>query len=366
MKKRFLKSCAFINSSSAFIESSSAFINRSSAHIYRSKTLIFITYFLSCSDIYAQTVKYEPNFAEFPLLAANICSDTSTNNIEHTHIAQIFGYKYKLDSSTSTKKKSALNNDLDARAKKLAKKHRHLFYSFGFCTPDTIWLASFPISSDIIVTEKKITLPWQQINKVCNRVNYSIADENLSTIEHVNLLPKQDITMDKTKSVSIGISCLPSYVEQTGPLLLYLYLPNKDSSFPFQEMFDQEKNININPELTFIKWVNALRSRYKIKELHSNEDLLIMIKPLLKSETSSHFRENTSKLFDSAQKKKLKLLGENRALGSSLSQIAQHFWRSPSHRALLLNSRAEYIAFASKASESKTNLGLVVTAKSKD
>lgn len=360
MKKSCPKSLVRIESNFAYIESSFAYL-------FMSKALIFLVVIglLSDKSVFAQALKFEPNFVDFPLLAAEICSETEAKNTKPYHIAQVYAQKYRLDPSASNKKKSDLNKQLETSAKNLARKHRHHFYSFGICTPDSVWFASFPISADIIVSEHSIKLPWQQLDKFCHKVSYSMSDEHFAKIENVNLLSNEVISIDKTKkNVSIGISCLPSYVENTGPLLLYLYNANNEATFPFQEMFVDEKNLNTNPELMFIKWVNAIRSRYKIREIHTNAILTKMINPLAKAETSTHFREDTSKLFQSAQKQRLKLIGENRAVGNSIQQIAQYFWTSPSHRALLLDSQADYLAFACQVSETSTKLGVVVTAKS--
>lgn len=219
---------------------------------------------------------------------------------------------------------------IDDVAKEFAQENGHRGYSHGVCSDGRFYIVSTPSPSPTIVQQGEDFLISDQ-SKYC-------ASSTLSVINSNDPKPKtlkSTVRKVSRKNISaIALSCIPKDKINSGPELWALATPK------FENLSTKRSASDL------ISWINYTRRTMKLPELKSLASLDETAKEAAKSKTLEHPHSLLLSKKSQLKRQKIHLLGENRAISSSFTGLANLFWNSPEHRTLLLNAKANAIGYA--------------------
>lgn len=142
---------------------------------------------------------------------------------------------------------------------------------------------------------------------------------------------KSKVDASKLQDGYLSLSCFQSAFDSIG---LEFYLkPVGKAKFDFSGGFD----FDATKHTSITQWVNAIRQKASLNSLNSNDRLRSSASRLAKDHSVSHSAKGLDLEYLELKKNNLILIGENRAIGKSLEEIALLFWVSPNHRKLLFD-----------------------------
>lgn len=135
-----------------------------------------------------------------------------------------------------------------------------------------------------------------------------------------------------------------------GPELWYTVPTGRGPNLtvPHQNVLTGNSKIRVlsDENEALVKWINRIRGDLGLKPIVKLQ--LDGQSELLQNPTQLHDRKVLQRMNQVANKKNLGLTGEDRAVGSNLTDVAWLLWNSPRHRELLMNNRATHAVVASK------------------
>lgn len=232
--------------------------------------------------------------------------------------------------------------DLKIFAQKFADENGHRGYSFGTCKDKRQWVVSTPAAVEIVevdVKRKILSLHYQALAKDCVSFDVDAIEEGKDqprslVREEAPSKSFDRIELRDTRFRTITLTCHPMDKSKAGPELWAMVpllppekIPDLTNEADLLEWIQGQRKKNRIPHLeTAAKSLQAVADESALqKDLHHPHALLMSKKALLKGQN-------------------VELLGENRAVATSFSGLAQLLWNSPSHRRLLLNPKANAIA----------------------
>lgn len=243
-------------------------------------------------------------------------------------------------------------------------KRRHHGYAYGQC-PDGnhSWIITTPATGDLIDFASDglhVNLPLMA--KACASVDIDFAAEDGG-------MPRNLLRRGKAGEIAalinphflhpgtLSVTCHPKDKKKSGPELWALAavrgangsdgdLPDPSTAF---EMKD------------FYSWLQKRRSDQGLANLKINPpELQALAEELSKENSLKHPRALLNERGRDLKKKKISLLGENRAAAANLSEMAWLLWNSPQHRRLILNPKANSLGLAVKGNGREKLLVMVV------
>ncbi len=238
---------------------------------------------------------------------------------------------------------------LSELAKTFAKDNRHRSFAFGTCSSGKNWILSSPASAAPLIERNTSIEVNPEALTHCK--SYSV-----SAITSDSVFPKLDLkdkVFAKDTLRALSLSCTPNDKPGIGPELLAL------------KNWNTETISRIDSPLDLIKWVNQKRRDLGLSEV---KPVRRLDQIALKSSANQSLEHPHDKLLQwkkGAESSDLLLLGENRALAGSFSELSTLLWNSPAHRSLLLNARADSIGYAINEVHGQKHLVLVMATKTR-
>lgn len=238
---------------------------------------------------------------------------------------------------------------LDRKAKTLARLRGAGGYASGLCKDGTGWAVAMPASAAIIAEKnRRVKLPLTDLAANCEsyRADFAAAGEGQPK---ALAIVAGGLPADRLGDGVIGVTCQPKAPRWRGPTLWFLYPTGNGpaASVPEAEIFAESPAMPVADLLA--AWVNRVRIKEGLKALEFKAELTEQAGLLAVDGSLSHDRNLLKKtaalLADTAQ---LKLLGEDRVRGKDAASMAWLWWNSPRHRALLLNPDATSGGLASR------------------
>jgi hypothetical protein len=228
---------------------------------------------------------------------------------------------------------------LDARAKLFAKSHRVSGYAIGWCGSDRAWVAAFPAISQPTLHQNQIAGLEKQSQCAelsAHGAEFARGPSFELTIENGR------VTWPQTLHGVVSVVCVPKSPSWIGPQQLYM-IPAGEASTLF---VPAQRVLGIpvrDPSFALRLWINTVRDMEDVTPLRA-EDQLDQVATILASGSSiNHDRLELNHYAEVLSRRNLRLLGEDRVRGSSLTELATLLWISPRHRDLLLNPHAELL-----------------------
>jgi hypothetical protein len=197
-----------------------------------------------------------------------------------------------------------------------------------------------PAPTPVKIHENKVTLRGSVLQKNCRNfsVKYSSHSGGDSRVLYRGSIndPKKSLKINTNFLYhgTIAISC-QSKRQDIGPQLWFLIPVKADRSFAPPGSLTVRSG-DLNSKLS--DWVNHIRQ----------DNLLAPIKPSrLNLQPSQnhvlHFKKAYQAIKQELSSRNLKLIGENRVVADTISDIKWMLWNSPDHRDLLLSSKGDTI-----------------------
>lgn len=206
-------------------------------------------------------------------------------------------------------------------------------YAYGNCKDDRSWVLSVSAPYAAMLAGRKIKLD-AGLQHYCRALRARYAPSGLQrtrvvTIErHALLLPAQSNGL-------VAVNCLSHHPHRTGPRLLYAFPVGK----PVLQAPLLPQKLKRGQERRAVQaWVTALRAKMGLTALREQA-----IPPPPVRFSVIHDRTELQAVKRTLLKQRLRLLGENRARGHTLTEALTMLWVSPFHRDLLLHEAATYL-----------------------
>lgn len=223
------------------------------------------------------------------------------------------------------------DRELKSVAQEFAETNHHRGFSFGICPDGRKYVVSTPAPANVLSTHDNQFEISTAALKACK--SYEVA-----VIEDGKPFPKtlaSDVTKVARKNLAVlSVSCTPADKTDAGPELWALLMPK------FEHAPSQKSIADL------LSWIDTNRRKLKLPELKRNPKLDKTAEEAAKFKTLEHPHTLLMSKKALLKNEGLHLLGENRAISSSFTGLAELFWNSPEHRSLLLNAKADAIGYA--------------------
>jgi hypothetical protein len=250
-------------------------------------------------------------------------------------------------------------NNLVAQVRTQLQKNKHHGYSYGQC-PDGqhAWLITTPAPVAIVETiagDVTVALPTMQ--GLCASVDIDFAADDGGMPRKIlrRVKPgaqKALINPHFLRPGTLSVTCQPLDPKKDGPQLWAL-TAIQNGSLPIHS-----KSFDIKD---FYSWLQNRRSEQGLGMLAINQpELQKLAEELSATDSLKHPRALLTERGKDLKKKKINLLGENRAAAGSLSEMAWLLWNSPQHRRLLLNPKANSMGLSVRGTGREKLLVMVV------
>ncbi|MDD9952406.1 MAG: hypothetical protein OXT67_12670 [Zetaproteobacteria bacterium] len=225
------------------------------------------------------------------------------------------------------------------------KSSRHLE---GHCAPHSPPKATWQVTQsqhcivDYRIRNNKLDL--QLNHKNCKEFKLSWAANDLSHATELSLdQVSYTFSLQKFSKGFLGLYAVDRKRRNLGMQTIFLMPTAAPESITIPLRFA------IRPHQSLISWVQSLRQQAGLQALTPiSDDIHPKLQPLLHSFSFHHNKRTMTKVGRQLHRVQLNPIGENRAIGQSIQEIAWQFWSSPQHRALLLHPRARKVAVLSR------------------
>ena len=247
-----------------------------------------------------------------------------------------------------------------------AKQHRHFGGSFGACNKNDGWILSTPAPSPILKDGMDTySITRRDLVQYCrsHRFDYASA-EGYSTRQirsgfKTSAGKRISINLALLAPGTLSITCYPKTPKWQGPVTWFL-LPVKEGpkgNLPQHEYLAKAAN----KQASLLDWINAVRGDANLPTLRlASQNIAAVTKPVTSGSGIAHDRRLLKSLRTKLKSQGLKFIGENRAEGESLLDVAWLLWHSPRHRSLILNPKGRIFAASIIATRYKLSLNLVM------
>ncbi len=239
------------------------------------------------------------------------------------------------------------HKDIENLAKDFARENRHRGYAFGSCGKSKNWIVSTPSSAPPFLLKGNQVHLNRAALKHCR--NYS-----MHAITRTSPIPTEvttDLKLTKEDFRAVSVSCTPSDKPGVGPELLGLIHWDKEAVKP------------LSSTLAMFAWIQEKRRSSKLDELKIYQDLNAVAELSSKSGSLEHPHALLLERKQDLAKSGLILIGENRAIAHTYTELAELLWNSPEHRSLLLNAKSNAFGYAIKEVHGQKHLVLVLAKK---
>jgi hypothetical protein len=286
-------------------------------------------------------------------LSKLICNSSMTfDSFQELWKISVYDTELKLNQIDPKSLKQAIHAEkLRRAADLLAKKRHHRGHAFGVCPEGKAWIVTTPAPRAIERgSGSQIVLDLSMIPHFCREISFDHGGRDPFPVKNILRLNfKRSRNSERLVNLNlkflspgtVSVSCLPND-SRLGPISWFL-LPVKDeSSFRTPHLLAGE----LKTLEDFYAWMNRLRKAAKKPSLAKNPVLDEAAKTLgLHNSTVRHKRQDLLRIKNEIKQKNLEFLGENRAIGKTLSEVAWLIWHSPRHRLHLLHSKATEVGF---------------------
>ena len=219
------------------------------------------------------------------------------------------------------------------RALELAKAGEQLGYAFGVCQDGNAWVGTFPGPAGVELTESDLRLP-AAAKTICAKGSLQVlfASEQRGRSMSVPLSEELFARLPAQKGY-VSVTCVPKMFPDSGPREWAL-IPTGGVGYKTPEMAAGDQGA-LGESL--LKWINEKRHGERLPPFSNDQALEVATKSLARQKTVHHNLTALAKVKIDLLKKGIEPLGEDRAGGRTLGEIAGLLWRSPAHRDLLLN-----------------------------
>ena len=219
------------------------------------------------------------------------------------------------------------------RARELAQASEQLGYASGICDDGSAWVGTFPGPAGIELSGSELRLPMAA-KSICanNSLKVLFAAERRGRSMSVPFSEDLVARIPAQKGF-VSVSCVPKIFSDSGPREWALF-PTESSRYNVPEL---RPSLNESSEESLIKWINARRQGDSLPPLAMDKDLEAASKVLAVQTSVRHNLPALSRVRNDLAKLNVQPLGEDRANGKTIGEIAGLLWRSPGHRDLLLN-----------------------------
>lgn len=257
-------------------------------------------------------------------------------------------------------KTAASRQELITQTAKELQKNRHHGYAYGQCPGGRhSWIVTTPSTGNLLdLSSKTLRVHLSLMITACASVDIDFAAEDGGMPRSLLKRHKPDfaaalINPEFLRPGTLAVTCHPENPKKNGPELWALAAVQGGSKATApQESFEMKD---------FYSWLQDRRSEQGLDMLTINPpELQELAEELSKVDGLKHPRALLNERGRDLKKKKISLLGENRAEASNLSEMAWLLWNSPQHRRLLLNPKANSLGLAVKGSGREKLLVMVV------
>ena len=275
-----------------------------------------------------------------PIITHHIC------NLKKQPTPKDFWSKNHFDSDVSIqvirKKSNNPHSQLDLKnfSKSLAKKNRHHGIAYGSCNNKKAWIASLPAPYPLQFNKKILNLKKVQNSGICKKILINYASQKKGNAYKIKT-KKSGIYRVKRQNLMISINCVPKKPKWVGAQPWFLFPSEK---IPERSPFNFLKGDKVN---NLLSWINKIRRKEHLNPLRyaQSNTVKLALQTLSQSQNIIHDRKLLFQMKKVLKKKSWTLLGENRAISTSLDQLTWLLWYSPRHRSLLLSKKANFIYF---------------------
>ena len=282
-------------------------------------------------------------------LGMSICKNSANMNVTAGWDVGIFDAQLGGQWLSSIAKSKVADAQLEEMSKKLANENEHFGYASGKC-PDRqhAWLITTPSPQAITIKPgDNLVVPIASLQLHCRqfRLDFAAATSGHPKTLYENSAadksPELLMSLANLTDGTVEISCTPKNPPHRGPMVWYLVPVKKgpQPKVPLVEML-AEKKTDLPHALG--EWINGLRTKEKLQPLTiNNTKLEKSIREQATRVDLRHDREELENYRKKFQEVKRELIGEDRVFGRTLEEMAFLLWNSPTHRGLLLDTRAK-------------------------
>ncbi len=206
-------------------------------------------------------------------------------------------------------------------------------YAYGNCEDGRSWRLSVSAPYAAVRAGNKVKLA-AGLQHYCRVVRARYAPSGLQRTRVVTIA-QHELLLPTSGSGLVAVNCLSRHPDKTGPRLLYIFPVGKPAKRA--PLLPQQVPRSREPQAVQA-WVAALRAKLGLAALP-----LQKMPPTATRLSVIHDRTELYAVKQALHQRRLRLLGENRARGRTLTEALTLLWVSPFHRDLLLHDAATYL-----------------------
>jgi uncharacterized protein YkwD len=277
-----------------------------------------------------------------------ICRRTPTAS--ELFLSDVYDAQVQFISLSLTEGKQKLKLDqVKQRSTKAAIDQHQFGMSYGLCDEFSGWIALFPSPEGFKIENDRLQISkttWASCEPNSMKVAFALEGKGRSF--SIPIIQAGLATLPSQKGY-VSVSCVPKVKIESGSRELAL-IPTGGATLTELD----HVSLKVNTAEGLLAWINDKRHDDQLPPLSMSSDLEQGVKVLASNHSIEHNLKMMNSLKMDFQKRGFDLMGENRAMGATIRDVASLFWRSPKHRDVLLDPKASKVGLF--VSEDKNGL----------
>jgi hypothetical protein len=272
----------------------------------------------------------------------------------------VFDAQIKITALKPKNSASRLSADIaKKRALELAVANEQLGYAYGVCEDGSAWVGTFPGPAGVELDGSELRLP-SAAKTICagNSLKVLFVSEQRGRSMTVPLGVDLSARLPGQKGY-VSVSCVPKRFPNSGPREWAL-IPTGGAGIKDPELVSGDP---LQMSESLLKWINEKRNIENLLPYSGDQVLGMAASGLSRQKVVHHDLTKLANVKIDLLKKGIEPLGEDRAAGRTLGEIAGLLWRSPGHRDLLLNPSGQLAGIAMSAIEDGQLMAVVLIAR---